>query len=200
MVVLVARARDTDECWLETEVAMGVRRAVLAMAAAGTLALAACGGTGTERATSGAAGGSGEDGSGGTPVDLSFTVPTVDGGELEGTSLAGKPAVLWFWAPWCVTCVAEAPHVSALADDYAGRATVVGVAGLDDSIENMQRFIDLTEADNFPHVADPEGVLWQRFGITAQSSFVLLDEHGVVDQRGLLDPTELPDRLDRLVG
>lgn len=173
---------------------MRLRRAVLAMAAAGTLAVAACGGTGTE---SGAAG---EDGSGGTPVDLSFTVPTVDGGEFEGASLAGKPAVLWFWAPWCVTCAAEAPHVSALADDYAGQATVIGVAGLHDSIEYMQQFIDLTGSDNYPQLADPDGVVWQRFGVTAQSWFVLLDAQGVVVQSGLLDPTELPDQLDRLVG
>ncbi|MPZ25942.1 MAG: redoxin domain-containing protein [Micromonosporaceae bacterium] len=162
--------------------------------AAGMLALAACGGSDPEPG-----GAAGADGGTDPPVDLSFTVPTVDGGEFAGTSLAGKPAVLWFWAPWCVTCVAEAPHVSALADDYAGQVTVVGVAGLDDSIENMQQFIDLTDIANFPQLADPDGVVWQRFEITEQSSFVILDEHGVVDQRGLLNPADLPAQLDRLV-
>jgi thiol-disulfide isomerase/thioredoxin len=171
---------------------MRVRRAWLTIVAAGALALAACG-SDTD------SGGSGAGSAGGTPVDLSFTVPTVDGGEFEGTSLAGKPAVLWFWAPWCATCAAEAPQVSALADDYAGKVTVVGVAGLDDSPENMQQFVDLTGIDNFPQLADPDGVVWQRFEITAQSQFVILDADGAVDLRGLLDPAEIPDRLDRLV-
>jgi thiol-disulfide isomerase/thioredoxin len=171
---------------------MRVRRAWLAIVAGGALALAACGSdTGSDD--------SGQDAARGTPVDLSFTVPTVDGGEFDGASLAGKPAVLWFWAPWCVTCVAEAPHVSALADDYAGRVNVVGVAGLDDSVENMQQFIDLTGADNFPQLADGDGVVWQRFEITAQSAFVILAADGVVELRGLLNPADLPDRLDRLV-
>lgn len=168
---------------------MGVRRALLAVVAAGALALAACS-SGT---------GPAPDAESGVPVDLSFAVPTVDGGRFEGASLAGKPAVLWFWAPWCATCAAEASQVSALADDYAGQVTVVGVAGLDDSVENMQRFIDVTGIENFPQLADPEGVVWQRFEVTAQSEFVILDEHGAVALRGLLDPAEIPDRLDQLV-
>jgi hypothetical protein len=32
------------------------------------------------------------------PDQLKFTAGTMDGGEFSGESLAGKPAVLWFWA------------------------------------------------------------------------------------------------------
>lgn len=169
------------------------RRVWLAMVAVAVLALAACG------ADTGSGGGSAEAAGGEKPVDLSFTVPTVDGGEFDGASLAGKPAVLWFWAPWCATCAAEAGHVSALADDYAGKVTVVGVAGLDDSLANMRQFVDLTGIDNFPQLADPEGTVWQRFAVTAQSEFVVLDADGAVELRGLLNPADLPAELDRLV-
>jgi hypothetical protein len=31
---------------------------------------------------------------------LDFTAPTIDGGQLEGSSLAGGDVALWFWAPW----------------------------------------------------------------------------------------------------
>jgi thiol-disulfide isomerase/thioredoxin len=170
---------------------MKVRGAWRALVATGMLALAACGaatGSGGDRGTAESA-----------PVDLSFTVPTVDGGTFDGTSLAGGPAVLWFWAPWCPTCAAEAPHVSALADEYAGQVNVIGVAGQDDSLENMRRFIDLTGIDNFPQLADPDGVVWQRFEITAQSEFVILDGNGEVEVRGLLDPADIPAQLDQLV-
>jgi hypothetical protein len=30
---------------------------------------------------------------------LQFAAKTVDGRDFSGQSLAGKPAVLWFWAP-----------------------------------------------------------------------------------------------------
>lgn len=134
------------------------------------------------------------------PVDLEFTVATVDGGTFHGPELSGRPAVLWFWAPWCVTCAAQAPHVTALADDYAGQITVIGVAGLDDSLEAMQRFIDVTDVSALTHLADREGVVWQRFGITAQSSFAVLDADGAVVASGTIRSTDLPDHLDRLVG
>lgn len=104
------------------------------------------------------------------PVDLEFTVPTVGDGTFQGSELYGRPAVLWFWAPWWVTCAAQAPHVAALADDYAGQVTVIGVAGLDDDLEAIQRFIDLTTVGDLTHLADREAVVWQRFAITANAA------------------------------
>jgi hypothetical protein len=64
----------------------------------------------------------------------------------------------------------------------------------------MQRFIDLTGVGDLAHLADREGVVWQRFDITSQSSFAVLDADGVVVASGLIRPTDLPDHLDRLVG
>jgi hypothetical protein len=34
-----------------------------------------------------------------TPAALQFTAPLVGGGELDASTLAGKPTVFWFWAP-----------------------------------------------------------------------------------------------------
>ncbi len=33
------------------------------------------------------------------PDALRFTSPLVGGGSIDGASLAGRPTVLWFWAP-----------------------------------------------------------------------------------------------------
>src|SRR5262245_51367834 len=46
------------------------------------------------------------------PEQLDFTAQTIDGKQFSGASLAGKPAVLWFWAPWCPKCQAEAPTIA----------------------------------------------------------------------------------------
>lgn len=34
------------------------------------------------------------------PALLDFTAPTVDGGQISGGDLAGRPLAVWFWAPW----------------------------------------------------------------------------------------------------
>ena len=34
------------------------------------------------------------------PEALEFAAPLVGGGEIELTTLAGRPVLLWFWAPW----------------------------------------------------------------------------------------------------
>lgn len=52
-----------------------------------------------------------------------LTVVTDD--TFESTIVnAGKPAVVDFWATWCGPCKMIAPHVEAVADEFAGRAVV----------------------------------------------------------------------------
>jgi thiol-disulfide isomerase/thioredoxin len=74
----------------------------------------------------------------GADTALDFHGPTVDGQEFDGAALAGTPVVLWFWAPWCTICRAEAPDVAAVAAEYAGRVEVIGVAGRGDEAESAR--------------------------------------------------------------
>lgn len=34
------------------------------------------------------------------PALLDFTAPAVNGGQVVGAELVGRPLALWFWAPW----------------------------------------------------------------------------------------------------
>lgn len=58
---------------------------------------------------------------------LDFSGTTISGATFDGASLQGKPAVLWFWTPWCPFCNAEAPSVSSVAAANP-KVTFVGVA------------------------------------------------------------------------
>lgn len=176
---------------------------LITAAIAGVFLLAACGATETTEPPSatdagGAAAGESTHPPGhpnpevGDVADLKFTARTLAGKPFSGESLAGKPAVLWFWAPWCPTCRAQAPNVSDLGAKYRGTVAVVGVAGL----ATKEMIQDLApQIRNITHVVDVEGAVWDRFGVEAQSSYTLIDRDGRIVSEGYLDD----DQLNRLV-
>lgn len=109
------------------------------------------------------------------PEVLGFEATTVTGAAFDGASLAGRPVVVWFWAPWCPVCRSQASAVRDLADEYGDRVAFVGVGSLDTD-EAIASFAE--DAPGPTHLNDPEGALYRRFRVTEQSSFVILDESG----------------------
>jgi thiol-disulfide isomerase/thioredoxin len=110
---------------------------------------------------------------------LRFDAKTVDGKDFSGQSLAGKPAVLWFWAPWCPTCQGEAPAIGRIA--HANPAvTFVGVAA-EDQVPAMRDFISKYQLGFFTNLADVDASVWQRFGVTAQPAFAFISAAGSVN-------------------
>ena len=83
------------------------------------------------------------------PDVLDFTAETVTGAHFDGASLSGKPAVLWFWAPWCPVCRRGAEGVNAAAVELGDSVTFVGVAGLSGSVDEMRAFVDDTDVQGF---------------------------------------------------
>ncbi|WP_370331030.1 protein disulfide oxidoreductase [Mycolicibacterium hippocampi] len=132
------------------------------------------------------------------PAELDFTAKTVGGEEFSGESLVGKPAVFWFWAPWCPTCQREAPDVASVARANP-EARFVGVAALDQE-PAMQEFVDRYDIGFFPNIADLDGSVWQRFGVTAQPAFAFVGADGSVDVvKGTLAEPALSTRVATLL-
>jgi thiol-disulfide isomerase/thioredoxin len=127
------------------------------------------------------------------PESLKFTGTTLDGKPFDAAALAGRPVVLWFWAPWCSTCLGQAAAVSELAKQYDGKVSLIGIAGLDQSSKAMADFVAQGEVGNVTHLNDKAGVLWKRFGIKEQSVFVMINRSGKVMQNGYQDTVTLGD-------
>lgn len=130
-------------------------------------------------------------------VSLEFTGQDLDGKPYDGEQLAGQPTVLWFWAPWCPTCRAQAGRVETLAQEYAGRVNVVGVGGLADAAD-IRDFARQVEGPT--HLIDEGGAIWRHFHVTAQSTYVILDADGGVVSEGHLDDDALSAQVAELVG
>jgi thiol-disulfide isomerase/thioredoxin len=129
---------------------------------------------------------------------LAFTATTVDGEPFDGRSLAGKPAVLWFWAPWCPTCLGQAPGVREAVAAHGDRVSIVGVAGLDKA-DAMPDFIRMTKLEGIQHISDEAGDVWKRFGVREQSVFLFFDAAGEVTFHGKLAADEIPARVAALL-
>lgn len=114
------------------------------------------------------------------PETLQFTAMTVDGEDFRGDSLAGKPAVLWFWAPWCPNCQREAAGLAEIAKANEGKVTFVGVAA-QDRLEAMRDFVQKRGVGGFTHLADTEAALWKRFGVTYQPSYAFIAADGTIE-------------------
>ncbi len=130
-------------------------------------------------------------------VSLEFTGQDLAGKPYDGERLAGKPTVLWFWAPWCPTCRAQAGRVETIAQEYAGRANVVGVGGLAEA-SDIRDFARQVEGPT--HLIDEGGAIWRHFHVTAQSTYVILDADGGVVSEGYLDDDALSAQVAELVG
>ncbi len=131
------------------------------------------------------------------PAQLQFTATTLGGEQFSGESLFGQPAVLWFWAPWCPTCQREAPLVGQVAADNPG-VRFVGVAGLAE-LPAMQEFVDRYPVQDFTQLADTDGAVWTKFGVTQQPAWAFVDAAGNVDVvRGTLPESELTERITAL--
>jgi thiol-disulfide isomerase/thioredoxin len=163
---------------------MSIRRTAVALAAAVLLLGSGCGSPAQPKTASA-----------GT---LAFTGTTLDGAAFDAATLAGKPAILWFWAPWCATCASEAQSINDLKDEYGDRLAVLGIAGMGDN-KAMHQFVSDLEVTKVPNLDDQQGVLWKRFGITEQSTYVLVDKAGKILDKAYLDDLQLTTKVKSLV-
>ena len=113
------------------------------------------------------------------PESLDFTAAQLGGGEFDAASIQGQDTVLWFWAPWCTVCRAEAPDVVEAAE--------------------MEQFIDDTGTGGLAHVVDDDGSIWSSFDVAAQPAFAFIDDSGEVEVFvGALGREALTERMQTL--
>lgn len=173
-----------------------MRRLVIGSIAAGAVLLSGCSATSHGTSTTGVQG-IGASVPLGQTANLDFTSTTVAGTAFNGASLKGKPVVLWFWAPWCMTCLQEAPNVVALSRQYAGQVSVVGVS----SLATVQMINDIArQIPDIINLVDPKLSVWNHFGVQAQSTYLVLDRNAHVIGSGYLEDAQLNQLVARVAG
>jgi peroxiredoxin len=185
--VALATLLGVASCAVGPEPASPVSAVAAASPAAPTTGPAATGGTPAARSVVPAR----------VPETLTFTATTLDGTRFSAADLAGKPVVLWFWAPWCATCASQAWTVAEIAPKYRDTVPIVGVAGLGEQ-QAMKEFVTEFELAGTPQLDDRAGALWRRFEVVEQSTFLIIDRDGRVVHQGFLDGESLSRRVAAL--
>lgn len=62
---------------------------------------------------------------------------------------------------------------------YGDQVRFIGMPGLSD-VGSMERFVADNAVDAFPHIPDPDGTLWEQFGVREQRTYVFVNDDGTV--------------------
>ncbi|MBN1769293.1 MAG: AhpC/TSA family protein [Prolixibacteraceae bacterium] len=118
-----------------------------------------------------------------------FTLDTPDGEKFSLSDYRGKYVLIDFWASWCQPCMVEMPNVIELYKKYSENGfEIVGVS-LDRSREPWVNTLGEMEM-NWVHGwdlanAENQGVVANKYGVTAIPHTVLLDKEGKIIAKNL---------------
>lgn len=120
----------------------------------------------------------------GETIGPSWSFTDTNGTEHSRDSAMGDPSILFFMATWCGSCRQNAPRLAEVHDAFQGKGLDVYSLSWDptendDDLERWKSRYDQT----WPHGLDPDNRIAKTFGITSQSSFVVLDHQGLVVER-----------------
>ena len=100
------------------------------------------------------------------------------GGNLTLDDLEGKPAVINFWASWCLPCKDEAPMLREAHEMYGDKITFVGIH-IKDSREDGIAFVE-RYGNDYLHVRDTDRAIFDGYGLISQPETFFIDENGVI--------------------
>lgn len=112
------------------------------------------------------------------PLAISELLNAPKGETATWNSLRGKAVVLEFWATWCGGCVANIPHLNALAQKFKGQP-IQFVSITDESEDVVARFLKEIPIDGWVAL-DSEDATFKAYGILGRPTTALIDSTGVL--------------------
>lgn len=113
-----------------------------------------------------------------------FTVPTLDGGAFTLADQRGKPAIIYFMAYWCGTCIPEAQALAQLQKEYGDAVSIV-VIDIDPSStpDALANFKQAANDGNYVWAFDAGQAVTNAWQVQALDTTLILDSAGHVIYR-----------------
>ena len=110
----------------------------------------------------------------------SFSGTTLEGTTFSSTTFAGRPAVINFWASYCIpACVDEHPVLLDVAARHADELQLVGVL-VNDTPEGARNFLARYGQVSWPTLLNGDGRISIDYGVTGPPETFFVDANGVV--------------------
>ncbi|MGZ6255401.1 MAG: TlpA family protein disulfide reductase [Candidatus Limnocylindria bacterium] len=130
----------------------------------------------------------------------SFVGTTLEGGQFSSSALIGKPAIVNFWASYCIpSCVDEHPFLLDLAARHGSELHMVGVL-VNDTPDGARGFLDRYGQVSWPTLLNADSGISIDYGVTGPPETFFVDARGIVVARhvGPLTAAVLNDELRAL--
>lgn len=114
-----------------------------------------------------------------------FSLPTLDGRQVDESVFKGQVSLLNVWATWCISCRAEHPQLNALS---AQGVVVVGLNYKDDTAQAIKWLKDLGDPYRLT-VIDQSGRLGIDLGVFGAPETFIIDKRGMIRYKhvGVID-------------
>ncbi len=133
-----------------------------------------------------------------------FTVFDAEHNELRAADLAGKPAIINFWASWCPPCCAELPFFDSAWAAHGDRIRFVMINLADDNSETPTAIKSFLEENGyrFPVYYDLNADAANAYAINSIPMTLFVDKNGnVIDSHlGMLSESVLDTMIQTLTG
>ena len=131
---------------------------------------------------------------------VEFDLPRLYGpGTLTRSDLTGRPAILNFWASWCIPCRKEMPLFERMHLRFSDEITIVGI-DVRDAPMNAREFVDEYNI-TYEILRDPEAELAQRLSVDPLPQTFFVDADGRLSGDpvlGEISEEELLARIEEL--
>lgn len=131
-----------------------------------------------------------------------FTLPDLEGNQIELSSMKGKVLILDFWATWCPPCKEEVPHLVSLQSKYRDQGLqIVGLSLDKEGASKVKPFADEHDV-NYTMLIATDETAKSYGGVSMIPTTFLVDRNGVVVKRfiGYTTPEAFEEAILPLLG
>ena len=131
-----------------------------------------------------------------------FTLPDLDGNQIELSSMKGKVLILDFWATWCPPCKEEVPHLVSLQSKYRDQGLqIVGLSIDQGGAGDVKPFAD-EHGVNYTMLIANDQIAKAYGGVSMIPTTFVVDRKGVVVKRfiGYTTPEAFEEAITPLLG
>lgn len=109
----------------------------------------------------------------------SFNMQSMKGKPVSLSSLAGKPAMINFWATWCAPCVKELPELERIHNLYKERGLEVILFNLQEKADVVKKHIE-EHGYTMTSMLDEKGEMAEKYQVFGLPTTFFVDKAGMI--------------------